>query len=54
MKHLNLTTNPIGDSGAIYMSTCLYNIEELSLSNCNITKSGVEALCDNGNLLKVS
>ena len=34
----------IGDEGAKSLSTCIHNIDELSLWSCDITKLGIENL----------
>ena len=44
LKSLNLTHNKVGDEGAKYLSTCIHNIDQLSLWNCDITKLGIENL----------
>ena len=44
LKSLNLSNDKIGAEGAIYLSTCIHNIDELKLSSCDITKLGIENL----------
>ena len=44
LKSLDLDQNKIGDEGAKSLSTCIHNIDELSLWDCDITKLGIENL----------
>ena len=44
LQSLNLNLNKIGNEGAKFLSTCIHNIDELRLSNCDITKLGIENL----------
>jgi Leucine-rich repeat (LRR) protein len=49
---LNLTANPIGDSGALTLmrSESLGSLRRLNLTNCCLTGSGVQQLADSGTL----
>jgi len=38
IKKLSLSWNKIGNSGAKALATCLWNIDELDLWNCDITE----------------
>ena len=44
LKSLNLNRNEIGDEGAKCLSTCIHNINELTIPKCDITKLGIESL----------
>ena len=44
IKKLSLSLNKIGNSGAKVLATCLWNIDELDLRNCDITEC--EELCN--------
>jgi len=44
IKKLNLSRNEIGNSGAKALATCLWNIDELDLNDCDITEC--EELCN--------
>jgi len=44
IKKLSLSENKIGNSGAKALATCLWNIGELDLMDCDITEC--EELCD--------
>ena len=44
LKDLDLGNNKIGDEGAKSFSTCIHNIDELSLRICDITNLGIENL----------
>ncbi|CAK8688615.1 unnamed protein product [Clavelina lepadiformis] len=46
MKKLNLYDNNLGDIGASHISTCLSKIEELDISLCNISASGIKSISD--------
>ena len=47
MKELRLDRNEFGDAGAVYLASCINNIEVLSVESCNIDEAGVEALAQN-------
>jgi len=38
IKKLSLSLNKIGNSGAKALATCLWNIDELDLRDCDITE----------------
>ena len=44
LKKLNLSGTSIGNKGAVALSSCLHNIEELILSDCEIYSEGVQSL----------
>ena len=44
MKELRLDWNKFGNAGAVYLASCIHNIEVLSIESCNIDEAGVEAL----------
>ena len=44
MLELNLDDNEFSDDGAVYLSSCIGNIESLSLLRCSIGAKGVQAL----------
>ena len=44
IKWLSLSKNKIGNSGAKALATCLWNIDKLDLSRCDITEC--EELCN--------
>jgi len=44
IKKLSLRSNRIGNSGAKALATCLWNIDELDLVDCDITEC--EELCN--------
>ena len=44
MKELRLGMNIIRDAGAVYLASCIHNIEALSVESCHIDEAGVEAL----------
>jgi len=44
IKKLSLSWNKIGNSGAKALATCLWNIDELDLNDCDITEC--EELCN--------
>jgi len=44
IKKLSLSLNKIGNSGAKALATCLWNIDELDLMDCDITEC--EELCN--------
>ncbi|CAK8688624.1 unnamed protein product [Clavelina lepadiformis] len=46
MKKLNLVDNNLGDDGASHISTCLSKIEQLYISECNISASGIKPISD--------
>ncbi|XP_076814454.1 NACHT, LRR and PYD domains-containing protein 5-like isoform X2 [Clavelina lepadiformis] len=46
MKKLVLFGNNLGDYGASHISTCLSKIEELEISWCNISASGIKSISD--------
>ncbi|XP_076812212.1 uncharacterized protein LOC143459118 [Clavelina lepadiformis] len=46
MKKLDLYDNNLGDDGASHISTCLSKIEELDISQCNISASGIKSISD--------
>jgi len=50
IKKLNVSRNKIGNSGAKALATCLWNISELDLRNCDITEC--EELCNSIQSLK--
>jgi len=42
MTKLGLSFNKFGDERAVFLASCLQNINELYVNDCNITKHGVE------------
>ncbi|CAK8688547.1 unnamed protein product [Clavelina lepadiformis] len=46
MKKLDLHDNDLGDDGASHISTCLSKIEELDISWCKISASGIKSISD--------
>ena len=44
MRELHLGNNKFGDGGAIYLATCVHNIETLKVWNSGIGPRGIEAL----------
>ncbi|XP_076814446.1 uncharacterized protein LOC143460723 [Clavelina lepadiformis] len=46
MKKLNLRYSNLGDDGASHISTCLSKIEELDISWCTISASGIKSISD--------
>ena len=46
MKYVNLGGNVLKDDSVATFSTCLLNIEELSVRYCQLTARGIEILSD--------
>ncbi|XP_076812209.1 NACHT, LRR and PYD domains-containing protein 5-like [Clavelina lepadiformis] len=46
MKTLDLWNSNLGDIGASHISTCLSKIEELNISRCKISASGIKSISD--------
>ena len=46
MKKVDLGGNVLKDDSVATVSTCLHNIEKLSVYNCRLTARGIEILSD--------
>ena len=46
MKNVELDRNVLEDDSVATVSTCLHNIEKLSVCNCQLTARGIEILSD--------
>ena len=53
MKNVNLGDNVLKDDSIVTISTCLHNIEELSVPHCQLTTGGIQILCNALKLLDV-